>query len=85
MRLCGRLLVRAFSQSISQLIELISITKGFLLSLRTPIHAREEGFAPDSSRNEVLGYANALFVPDDVKSTIEKSLSICKQSCLDTL
>lgn len=50
-QLCGCLLVRAFLQSISQLIELISITKGFLLSPRTPIHGREEGCAPDSPCN----------------------------------
>lgn len=50
-QLCGCLLVRAFLQSISQLIELISITKGFLLSRRTPIHVNEEGCAPDSPCN----------------------------------
>lgn len=47
-QLCGRLLVRAFLQSISQLIELISITKSFLLSPPPHIHAGEEDSAPFS-------------------------------------
>lgn len=63
-QLCGCLLVRAFLQSISQLIEFISITKGFLLSLHTPIHGGEEGCTPDSPCNEVLGNANVLFKSD---------------------
>lgn len=50
-QLCGCLLVWAFLQSISQLIELLSITKGFLSSQRTPFHGSEEGCAPDSLCN----------------------------------
>lgn len=50
-QLCDCLLVWAFLQSISQLIELLSITKGFLSSQRTPFHGSEEGYAPDSLCN----------------------------------
>ena len=60
-QLCGFLLVRAFLQSISQLIEWISITKGFLLSQRTLIHGGEEDSASDSPRKWVLGNANVCF------------------------
>lgn len=41
-KLCGCLLATAFWQSISHLIELLSITKGFLLSQCTPIRPSEE-------------------------------------------
>ncbi len=62
--LCGCLLVRAFLQSISQLIELISITKGFLLSQRSPTHGIEEGYATDLSCYKVLDNTDVLFMPD---------------------
>lgn len=63
-RLCGCLLVRAFLQSISQLIELLSITKGFLLSQSTPFYRSEEGRSPDSPYNELFGNANVVLMPD---------------------
>lgn len=50
-QLCGCLMVRPFLQSIRELIETISITKGFLLSPPSSIHGSEEGSATDSSCN----------------------------------